>query len=64
MWRGEFPARYIEEITAKTGVPKKFSEFVRMVLRTMKAQEGDSVYIDLLTYADLEQLKSKRSGGA
>jgi len=37
MWRGEFPARYIEEITAKTGVPKKFSEFVRMVLRTMKA---------------------------
>ncbi len=62
LWRGEFPARYIEDITAKTGVPKKFQEFVRMVLRSLKAQEGDSVYIDILTYADLEQLKSKKSG--
>jgi coiled-coil domain-containing protein 61 len=62
LWRGEFPARYIEDITTKTGVPKKFPEFIRMVLRSLKGQEGDSVYIDLLTYADLEQLKSKRSG--
>ena len=54
LWRGEFAARYIEEITSKTGVPKKFAEFVRMVLRSLKGQEGDSVYIDLLTYADLE----------
>jgi coiled-coil domain-containing protein 61 len=64
LWRGEFPAKYIEDVTSKTGVPKKFADFVKMVLRSLKGQEGDSVYIDLLTYNDLEQLKSKRSGSS
>jgi hypothetical protein len=24
LWRGDYQSKYIEEITAKTGVPKKF----------------------------------------
>lgn len=62
LWRGDFPSKYIEDVTAKTGAPKKFNDFVRVALRSLKAQEGDSVYIDILTYADLEQLKSKKTG--
>jgi coiled-coil domain-containing protein 61 len=50
LWRGDFQSKYIEEITAKTGVPKKFPVFIRMILNSLKGQEGDSVYIDLLTY--------------
>jgi len=24
LWRGDYPSKYVEEITAKTGAPKKF----------------------------------------
>jgi len=32
IWRGDFQAKYIEEITNKTGCFKKFSVFVKMIL--------------------------------
>ena len=52
----------IEDITAKTGNYKKFSVFVKMLLSAVK-QASDSVFVDLLTYQDLEVLKSRKSGG-
>ena len=50
LWRGDFPAKYLEDITAKTGAPKKFAVFMRMLMTALKGNEGDSVFIDLLTY--------------
>ena len=62
LWRGDFQSKYIEEITAKTGAPKKFAIFVKMMLQALKSEATGSVYVDLLTYADLEALKAQRSG--
>lgn len=43
----------IEDITAKTGNFKKFHVFVKMLLSAIK-HASDSVFMDLLTYQDLE----------
>lgn len=51
----------IEDITAKTGNYKKFPVFVKMLLSALK-QASDSVFVDLLTYQDLEVLKQKKTG--
>ena len=60
MWRGDFQQKYIEDITNKTGCFKKFPVFVKMLLSALKC-ETESVYIDLLTFQDLEQLKAKKN---
>ena len=36
LWRGDFTAKYIEEITNKTGCFKKFAVFVKMLLQAIK----------------------------
>ena len=58
---GQFSSRYIEEITRKTGNYKKFTVFVQMLMQSLDGQ-SDSVFIDLLTYSDLELLKSRKTG--
>jgi len=50
----------IEEITRKTGNFKKFSVFMKMLSSSL-TQESDSVFVDLLTYNDLEMLKNRKS---
>jgi hypothetical protein len=60
-WFGEFSAQYIEEITHMTGNFKTFNVFLSMLLSSLE-QNSDSVLVDLLTYADLELLKSRRAG--
>lgn len=62
-WKGEYPTRYIEEMTHKTGNFKKFSVFAKM-LSTALSHKSESVFIDLLTYADLEMLKHRKTGKA
>ena len=57
------PPADVEEITAKTGSFKRFPVFVKMLLSAVR-QESDSVFVDLLTYADLELLRSKRASAA
>lgn len=42
----------IEDITHKTGNFKRFSVLVKMLTAAL-AQQSDSVFIDLLTFADL-----------
>ncbi|CAM9602017.1 unnamed protein product, partial [Pylaiella littoralis] len=63
-WCGEFPARYVEGITQKTGSAKKFPVFVKMLLAALVHGSSDSVFVDLLTYADLELLKARRVSSA
>ncbi|GIL99845.1 hypothetical protein Vretimale_4810 [Volvox reticuliferus] len=58
---GNFLSTDIEDITAKTGNFKKFPVFVKMLLSALK-QASDSVFVDLLTYQDLEVLKSRKAG--
>ena len=52
----------VEDISSKTGNYKKFAVFVRMLASAIR-QESDSVFVDLLTYADLETLKNKKGAG-
>ena len=53
----------IEEITQKAGNFKKFPVFVRMLCSAL-SRESDSVFVDLLTYGDLEMLKAKKTGAS
>jgi len=55
-WRSQFGARFIEEITQRTGNHKKFDVFIKMMLSAL-AQESDAVYLDVLTARDLEMLR-------
>eukprot|EP00118_Oscarella_pearsei_P029215 m.3929 g.3929 ORF g.3929 m.3929 type:complete len:526 (+) comp9991_c0_seq1:95-1672(+) len=62
-WRGEFEPRYIEELTHKTGNFKQFSVFCSM-LQSAAAKSSGSVSLDLLTFEDLERLRSRQRGKA
>ncbi|MCO5571959.1 hypothetical protein L7F22_025710 [Adiantum nelumboides] len=55
-----FDALDIEDMTQRTGNYKKFSVFVKMLYSAI-LQESDSVFVDLLTYSDLESLKSRKT---
>lgn len=61
LWHAEYSASYIESITSKTGSFKRFPVLVKMLLTAMRHQT-DSVALDLLTYSDLELLKSRKMG--
>ena len=50
----------IEDVTSKTGSFKKYGVFIRMLITAVQ-QTSDSVVVDLLTFADLEELKSRRA---
>mmetsp|Transcript_39346 Transcript_39346/g.40075 ORF Transcript_39346/g.40075 Transcript_39346/m.40075 type:complete len:362 (+) Transcript_39346:168-1253(+) len=60
-WSGEFSLQYIEEISQKAGNFKKYSIFLKMLISGFD-KDSDSVFIDLLTYSDLELLKARKSG--
>ncbi len=51
----------MEEITQKAGNFKKFSVFVKMLCSAL-AKDSESVFVDLLTYSDLELLKARKTG--
>ncbi len=60
-WSGDFSAQYAEEITQKAGSYKKFDIFVKM-LASAFSKDSESVFVDLLTYSDLEMLKARKLG--
>ena len=60
-WHGEFSGKYIEQITQKTGNFKRFRVFVNMLSAALQ-KNNDAVFVDLLTYADLELLKTRKGG--
>uniref|UniRef100_A0A8D2QT75 Centrosomal protein CCDC61 n=1 Tax=Zosterops lateralis melanops TaxID=1220523 RepID=A0A8D2QT75_ZOSLA len=61
LWRGEFDAAFIEDLTRKTGNFKQFGIFCNM-LESALTQSSDSVSLELLTYSDLETLHSRKVG--
>mmetsp|Transcript_1553 Transcript_1553/g.2327 ORF Transcript_1553/g.2327 Transcript_1553/m.2327 type:complete len:493 (-) Transcript_1553:239-1717(-) len=58
-WVGSFSSSYIETLTSKTGNFKRASTFARMVVSAVEGS-AESVYVDLLTSADLEALRRRR----
>ncbi|OQS07446.1 viable flagellar protein number 3 [Thraustotheca clavata] len=60
-WGGHFPAVYVEELTKKTGNFKRFYTFVNMLVSALN-HKSDSVFIDLLTYSDLELYRKRKLG--
>ena len=52
----------VEEITHKTGSFKKFDVFVNMLRSALVQQQEEGLHLDVLTYADLLSLKSRKSG--
>ena len=62
-WRGEFSSKYVEDITTKTGNFKKYPVFVKMLFSSLN-ENSTSVFLDLLTYEDLEILKSRAGAAA
>ncbi|NWX27565.1 CCD61 protein, partial [Notiomystis cincta] len=61
LWRGEFDATFIEDLTRKTGNFKQFGIFCSM-LESALTQSSESVSLELLTYSDLETLHSRKVG--
>lgn len=41
MWRGDFSAKFVEELTNKTGTFKKFNVFVKMLISALKNKSND-----------------------
>jgi coiled-coil domain-containing protein 61 len=37
LWRGDFSAKFLEELTNKTGTYKKFNVYVKMLVSAMKS---------------------------
>ncbi|XP_058861086.1 centrosomal protein CCDC61-like isoform X1 [Acipenser ruthenus] len=60
-WRGQFDSAYIEDLTRKTGNFKQFAIFCTM-LESALTKSSESVTLDLLTYSDLELLRSRKAG--
>ncbi|XP_039418439.1 centrosomal protein CCDC61 isoform X1 [Corvus cornix cornix] len=61
LWRGEFDATFVEDLTRKTGNFKQFGIFCSM-LESALTQSSESVSLELLTYTDLETLHSRKVG--
>ena len=60
-WRASFEKDYIEELTHKTGNFKQFDIFANM-LENAITESSDAVSLELLTYSDLENLRSQKNG--
>ncbi|KAM3147762.1 hypothetical protein pb186bvf_000090 [Paramecium bursaria] len=58
-WKNTYTSDYIEEITKKTGNPRKFQIFLNM-LQSAITKQNDNVFYEVLTFQDLENLKSQK----
>ena len=63
-WKNQFINSYVEEMTSKTGNFKTFDKFCRMIYSALKSNNNGTVFIDLLSYQDLEILKARKAAKA
>ncbi|PSN55133.1 Coiled-coil domain-containing protein 61 [Blattella germanica] len=61
-WQCTYDASYIENLTHKTGNFKQFDIFTTM-LKSGLLKTSECITLDLLTYEDLEQLRSRQIMG-
>ncbi|XP_024942143.1 coiled-coil domain-containing protein 61 isoform X1 [Cephus cinctus] len=62
-WQSSYDTAYIENLTHKTGNYKQFDIFVNM-LQSGLLKTSECVSLDLLTFKDLELLRSRRIEGS
>jgi hypothetical protein len=60
-WHGEFSLSYVESVTRKTGSFKPFATLVQMLCAALQGR-AETVFLDLLTFADLEALRARKAG--
>eukprot|EP00486_Rosalina_sp_Unknown_P009758 CAMPEP_0201594404 /NCGR_PEP_ID=MMETSP0190_2-20130828/191735_1 /ASSEMBLY_ACC=CAM_ASM_000263 /TAXON_ID=37353 /ORGANISM="Rosalina sp." /LENGTH=306 /DNA_ID=CAMNT_0048054009 /DNA_START=13 /DNA_END=930 /DNA_ORIENTATION=- len=60
-WKNRFVKSHIEEMTSKTGNYISFDRFCEMMNSALQRNNDGSVYIDLLTWQDLEILKARKA---
>lgn len=59
-WQGSYEASYIESLTQKTGNFKRFDTFISM-FKSALLKTSQCVTLDLLTFDDLEMLRSRKT---
>ncbi|KAF4039541.1 hypothetical protein GN244_ATG08374 [Phytophthora infestans] len=59
VWMGKFPASDVEQLTRQTGNSKRFPVFVQMLLTALH-RRSDTVFVDLLTAADLDLYRQRK----
>lgn len=59
-WQGSYEASYIESLTQKTGNYKRFDTFISM-FKSALLKTSQCVTLDLLTFDDLEMLRSRKT---
>ncbi|ETL29133.1 hypothetical protein F441_18080 [Phytophthora nicotianae CJ01A1] len=59
VWTGKFPASDVEQLTRQTGNSKRFPVFVQMLLTALH-RRSDTVFVDLLTAADLNLYRQRK----
>ena len=73
MWKGEFLATYLEDISRKTGREVSFVQFLELLHKALLCQQSNKsqtirgekkhIFIDLLCYQDLQLLKARKGQG-
>lgn len=73
LWKGEYQAEYLEDISKKTGRELAFKEFIELINQALTSQDSNKlkesrnkqqqIFIDLLGYQDLQLLKARRGPG-
>mmetsp|Transcript_43195 Transcript_43195/g.71753 ORF Transcript_43195/g.71753 Transcript_43195/m.71753 type:complete len:212 (+) Transcript_43195:1759-2394(+) len=58
-WFGIWSPKALEELTRKTGNFKHFPVFVKMLSKAF-AKDSENVFVELLTYQDLESLQQRK----
>ncbi|KAL4485080.1 hypothetical protein ABPG72_014600 [Tetrahymena utriculariae] len=56
-WNNTFTASYLEDLTQKTGIRRKFNEFVEAVVHGL-SKRTESSNVDILTFQDLENMRN------
>ena len=59
-WAGKFTARFIEEISQRTGSFKSFPVFIKMLLTALNG-DSDSLTLDIMASEDLQLIRSGAS---
>ena len=69
-WKGEFPARYLEDISRKTGREQTYRQFLELLNEALTSLDSNRdqtvlskkkhIFIDLLGYEDLQLLKARK----
>ncbi|EAR95635.1 variable flagellar number 3, putative (macronuclear) [Tetrahymena thermophila SB210] len=60
IWNNSFTKDYVEDSTQKAGNFKKFNTFLKMLISAIN-KSSESVSLNILSYQDLEALKSRKN---